>query len=103
MSFSSKVSNIVKDFDGHLASPVENSASTVFDSFHLLDSSEVAKLRKIKCSPLDFFPTPVFAKLWPYLTPLVTNIVNLSPSDEVFLAALKCSHVTATKSPIAGF
>ena len=54
MSFSSKVSNIVKDFDGHVASPVENSASTVFDSFHLLDSSEVAELRRIKCSPLDF-------------------------------------------------
>ena len=92
-SFSSKVSNIVRGFDGHIASPVEKSASTVFDSFHLLDSSEVAKLRKVKCSPLDFLPTPVFAKLWPYLTPLVTNIINLSLSSGVFPAALKCAHV----------
>ena len=92
-SFLSKVSNIVAGFDGHESRPVEKSAKTAFDSFHLVDTSEVSKLRKVKCSPLDFLPTPVFSRLWPYLTPLVTNIINLSLSSGVFPAALKCAHV----------
>ena len=35
----------------------------------------------------------MFARLWPYLTPLVTNIINLSLSSGIFPDVLKCAHV----------
>ena len=93
LSFSSKVADIVQGFDDCNPSPVEIISRAKFESFSLLDSSDVAKLRKIKCSPLDYLPTPVFARLWPYLTPLVTNIINLSLSSGIFPDVLKCAHV----------
>ena len=56
-------------------------------------SDDFAKLRKNECSPLDYLPTPVFARLLPYLTPLVINIINLSLSSGKFPDVLKCAHV----------
>ena len=93
LSFSSKVADIVQGFDDCNPSPVEIISRAKFESFSLLDSSDVAKLRKIKCSPLDYLPTPVFARLWPYLTPLVINIINLSLSSGIFPDVLKCADV----------
>ena len=59
----------------------------------MLDSSGVAKLCKIECSPLDDLLTPVFARVWPHLTPLMINIINLSLSGGIFPDVLKCAHV----------
>ena len=47
-----------------------------------------------------FLPTKVFSRLWPYICPIVTNIVNLSMSSGIFPDVLKMAHIKPLlKSP----
>ena len=99
-AFTSKVGKIVQKFANHTAPDVESRSCNVLSGFRYIDVEEVSDLRKIKCSALDFLPTKVFSRLWPYICPIVTNIVNLSMSSGIFPDVLKMAHIKPLlKSP----
>ena len=61
----------------------------MFDQFQELSTHEIAKLRPIKCSPLDHVSNNVFTKLWGVMLPIISQIVNLSLSTGCFLSVYK--------------
>ena len=99
-AFASKVDRIVQKFAHHSSPEVESRSCPTFSGFRYVGVDEVMDLRKIKCSPLDFLPTQVFSRLWPYICPIATNIVNLSLSSGIFPDVLKKAHIKPLlKSP----
>ena len=68
---------------------MSNSGKAEFNEFDTLTTTEIEKLRRVKCSTLDIIPRTHFMTIWPLMLGVVGKLVNSSLSSGVFPSRFK--------------
>ena len=95
--FKTKVDKIVGSFGNSDAPPIvhmSNSGKAEFNEFDTLTTTEIEKLRRVKCSTLDIIPRTHFMTIWPLMLGVVGKLVNSSLSSGVFPSRFKEAQIT---------